>query len=197
MDADAPLCGLPPSVAEGTFWEVEGAILLSPRECTLSGQDAEDDALEFLCQTVAKLPAGIRGWLEDELGGPMLAPAAGPFSQFHCRTYLRPQTEVKQWYVNAPIPRSLQNKIARLCLPKYVWVTELSDYAHVCHAKKENRARLGEVIVDSTAPGGSGACLLLRLGRFYFIVDRDEPDKYFFRWFDEDDAPVELPQYAR
>jgi len=180
-----------------TFREVVGAILLSPPECTLSGQDAEDDALQLLRDLAKSLPLEVREEFRKELGGVDLASEDGILSELYCRTYLRTQLDVKRWYLEAPLPQRIRNTILRMCMPKYVWVVELSTFPLISCPQKANRKRLGEVIMDSTAPAGTGAALILRLGRFYILANRDDPEDIDVHWLFEDEAPAFLDQYVR
>ncbi len=196
-DARGPYGKLPvrPDCNDGQFFpDVEKAVFIMPPECKMRGQDAEDGAVQFLLwEFLGSLDPEARGLLGDTVEIDMADPVS-VLRQLFVRTILRPNIELKKEMLDLTVPQRIRRRIARTPLPKYVWMLELSTQPQVSKEAKRRRRRIGEIVIDSTAPAQTNMVLFFRLGPLWGFLDRDDPS--FFS-ADFDARHIFLPQWAR
>lgn len=66
------------------------------------------------------------------------------------RTYLRASNAFKT-ELSTNMSKLFQHRYKSMCMPRYIWVTEVSKHEHINKARSQDRKIIGEIVIDSTA----------------------------------------------
>jgi len=160
-----------------SFLDVRTVIVVSPREVTLRGEEAE--AMARRC-VVRFLNTEIPGQSGQTVGG-LVATEFRPdlascLSSLEFRTFLRSsvefQADLRQDIKKERLNATIGDKLLRLDYPKYIWITEVSSSILLNKPKRKERRCLGRVIIDSTAPAKTRGQMVIHIADFLQLLDR-------------------------
>jgi hypothetical protein len=134
---------------------VASIIAILPREVTLFAAEAESNVITSVQTLINKGAIDLK--TEDLV----------------FRTYLRPSNTFKyEASKSADMPKELMDYYRRLPMPKYIWVTEISNSSYLNNSAAADRKRFGEFLADSTAnplERAEGSCLAMRINDILFL----------------------------
>lgn len=119
-----------------------------PKEVSTSYTDIETHMEAILQNINVRLPSTI-AFSPDELSGNII------------RTYLIPSNKYKESLLKSGMDIRVRKEYRAMSLPKYIWVSEISNKALLNKNKAADRKIAGEAIFDSTANKHArlGSCL--------------------------------------
>jgi len=164
----------------GSIEEIRSAIIIMPPEVVLKGEDAEIGALIAL-NKLLDFPGSNADTKLKDLISELHPDYKKWLSNLIYRTYLLASTEFKARISNSQLPKEVKNLYIRLLLPKYIWITEISSNELMANANPEQRYKIGEIIVDSTAASTAGCVIAMHLTPLLFAFDRNNTNKYTFK----------------
>jgi len=174
-----PLFQEPPNIL--SFAKVRAIIVVAPREVTLRGEEAEAMAMRSIESLLGQNTGHptISTWRDSFKA--MRSDLADCIDLLEYRTFLAPsvgfQAQLKRDIQAKRFHRPLGEKILRLDMPRYVWVTEISSPRLLNHPDRQQRHCLGRVIVDSTAPAKTRGQMVVHFCDFVQFLDRQDPLK--------------------
>ena len=105
------------------------------------------------------------------------------------RTYLRASNDFKVG-LSTGMSKLFQHRYKSMCMPRYIWVTEVSKHKYINKSRSRDRKIIGEIIIDSTADRHAHMESYLAihlLGRM--IVRRPEETEPYALYVDPSEKP--------
>ena len=164
------------SSKDRNFSEVKQIIVITPREATLSGEEAELMSRSTIEELLA-YPTGLKD------------PKFPTYKDVICKTgfdaYLSNRLEYRTFLIRSVdfqsqiridmengFNPSIADTLINLDYPKFIWITEVSSDSLLRYKKPTKRQCLGRVVIDSTAPSRTRGAIMVHFCDFFQIFDR-------------------------
>jgi len=155
---------------KGYFEDVSFVLVPCPKEVSTTYTDIEAHMKSILQNVNVILPSGS-AFPDDELTGNII------------RTYLIPSNKYKESLVMSGMDINVRKMYRAMVMPKYIWVSEISNKTLLNKNKALDRKITGEAIFDSTANKHApmGSCLAFHLNGK--ILTREKGEDSFSKFY--------------